>query len=281
MQCKKLHSSAENFRRCLKTSNLTNINKRTKTIAIIAIFSALYSVLRILPTVPMIGAPGASFSVSDVIAPIYGILLGPYVGGATVILGTFLGMAMGKPVIFLGLDFLPALVNVVALGFLVRRKWWPAVVLYIALFAAFLVNPLTSITVDIGGVAVPFVWLHIVALLVLLSPLGRKAGQWVDSVKPTLLVSGIAILAFIGTMMQHLMGNILFETILAQPLGGIERVAYPGIWTSLLFVYPVERFALVALAVIVGAPVVRVLKATFFDESKNQAKKSSTPEVQP
>jgi hypothetical protein len=228
----------------------------------------------------MIGAQGASFSVSDFIAPIYGILLGPYVGGVTVIIGTFLGMAMGKPVIFLGLDFLPALVNVVALGFLVRRKWWPVVALYIALFTAFLINPLTSITVDIGGIAVPFIWLHIVAFLVLLSPLGRKAGQWVETLKPTMLAAGIAILALIGTMLQHLMGNILFETILAQPIGYIERIAYPAIWGSIFFVYPVERLALVILAVIVGTPVVRVLKTSFLSDSK-LANKDSESRVQP
>jgi len=364
---------------------LNSLSNKTKIIASIAIFSALYSVLRILPTVPMIGAQGASFSVSDVIAPIYGILLGPYVGGVTVIIGTFLGMALGKPVIFLGLDFLPALVNAVALGFLVKRKWWPVVGLYAVLLAGFLLNPLTTLFINIGEIAIPFTWLHIVALIVLVSPLGYKAGKWVGDIpeeklaKDTAgylvsLVSGvigvlfgaflliityllpdlfaeplvgftigilsiiggtivlfaasklnsspqnhkkwgkiiIAIsligigtilgivggifalkyksrslpnqkeriikaskfiigffnLALIGTMMQHLMGNILFETILAQPIGYIERAAYPAIWGGIFFVYPVERFALVLLAVVIGTPVVRVLKTTFFDVSK-------------
>ena len=145
-----------------KTSNSINLNKRTKTIATIAIFSALYAVLRILPTVPMVGVSGASFSVSDVLAPLYGILLGPYVGGATVILGTFLGMALGKPVVFLGLDFLPAFINVVALGLLVRRKFLPVLILNLALLVVFLVNPLTSIFISVGGISIPFAWMHIV-----------------------------------------------------------------------------------------------------------------------
>jgi hypothetical protein len=268
MQCKKLHSGEEKFRRCLKTSNL-NISKRTKIIAAVAIFSALYSVLRILPTVPMIGAQGASFSVSDVLAPLYGILLGPYVGGAAVIIGTFLGMAMGKPVVFLGLDFLPALVNVLALGFLVRRKWWPAILLNIALLVAFSAYPLTSLFINVGSLSVPFAWMHIAAFIVLLSPLGRKAGQWVESLKPALLAAGIAILAFIGTMMQHLMGNILFETILAQPIGYIETAAYPAIWSTILFVYPFERLALIILAVLVGTPLVRVLKKSILNDSNS------------
>jgi hypothetical protein len=333
----------------------------------------------------MIGAQGASFSVSDVIAPIYGILLGPYIGGATVIIGTFLGMAMGKPVIFLGLDFLPAFVNVVALGFLVKRKWWPVVGLYVVLLAGFLLNPLTTLFINISGVAIPFTWLHITALILLVSPLGYKAGKWVGDVpdekfakdtagylvsivsgvigiligtflliiiyllpdlfaeplvgliigimstisgtivifaalkinstpqnhkkwgkiiiafsligigtilgaiggvfalkymprslpnqeesmiKASKFVVGFFNMALIGTMMQHLMGNILFENILAQPIGYIERAAYPGIWAGIFFVYPVERFTLVILAVVVGVPLVRVLKTTFFNDSK-------------
>ena len=70
-------------------------------------------------------------------------------------------------------------------------------------------------------------------------------------------------MAFVGTMMQHLMGNLLFETIMAQPIGGIPVDAYPGIWTSIFLVYPVERLALVALATIVGVPLLRVLKKSF------------------
>jgi hypothetical protein len=222
----------------------------------------------------MVGVPGASFSVSDVLAPLYGILLNPYVGGVTVILGTFLGMALGKPVIFLGLDFLPAFVNVLALGLLVRRKLWPVIVLNMALLVAFLVNPLTSIFINIGGIPIPFAWVHIVAFIVLLSPLGRKAGQWVESLKPTMLAAGIAILAFIGTMMQHLMGNILYEVTLNQfyvligqdPI--VATAAYPGTWAFLFFVYPWERLMLIVLAVIVGVPLVRVLKNSLLREEK-------------
>ena len=260
-------------------SGMNKMGNRTKIIASIAIFSALYAVLRIMQTIPMIGAQGASFSLSDVLAPLYGIILGPYVGGASVIIGTFLGMAMGKPVVFLGLDFLPALINAVAIGFLVRRKWAPVVVLNAALLLAFVLNPVTSVFVNIpiGNTtySLPFVWLHIVAFLVLVSPLGRRAGQWVSTLKPARITVGLVVLAFVGTMMQHLMGNILFETVLAQPIGSIPTVAYSGIWTSIFLVYPFERLALVVLAVVVGAPLVRVLKKSFFNDSKPQNPKAA------
>jgi uncharacterized membrane protein len=240
----------------------------TKQIAMIAIFAALYTVLRMMQTIPMIGVEGGKFSLSDVIAPIYGIVLGPYVGGASVILGTFLAIAFGRPVTFMFLDFLPALINAVALGFLVRRKWWPVVVLYAALLVGFLLNPLTTLFITIGGIAIPFAWLHIVGFIVLVSPLGHRAGQWVQTLKPAKLAIGLTVLAFVGTMMQHLMGNILTEAVFGYITPTMTPAAFNGMWNAVFFIYPWERLILVILAVVVGIPLVRVLKTSFFRSDK-------------
>jgi hypothetical protein len=248
---------------------LVNIIKNaanTKIIALVAIFTALYTVLRLIPTVPMIGSSGSWFSVSDVIAPLYGIILGPYIGGLSIMIGTFLAIAMGRPVSFMFLDFLPATVGAVSLGLLIKRKWMPVIALNIVLLVAFLIHPNTSVFVNVPlsstTIPLPFAWLHIVALAVLVSPLGRKAAQWVSTLTATKVATGIAILVFIGTMTQHLMGNLLFETIMAQPIGGIPVEGYPDIWTSIFFVYPVERIILVIVATIIGTPLLRILKNT-------------------
>jgi hypothetical protein len=247
-----------------------NITSKTKIIALIAIFSALFGVLRRMDTIPMIGVQGAKFSLSDILPPIYGVVLGPFAGGISVIIGTFIGIAMGKPVTFLFLDFLPAFVNTIAAGLLVRRKWFPTVLLNITLLVVFLANPLTSIFITINGVAFPFAWLHILAFIALLSPLGRKTSQWIESLKPKLLTAGLATLAFVGTMMQHLMGNILYEVVLnqlyvaigQQPI--IPAAAYAANWAIVFFLYPWERLMLIILSVVVGVPLIKVLKQTFF-----------------
>ncbi|PVX25409.1 MAG: hypothetical protein CW691_04675 [Candidatus Bathyarchaeum sp.] len=264
--CKKLHSETKD--EGAKMVNILNNSTNTKIVALISIFTALYAVLRIIPTVPMIGASGAAFSLSDVIAPIYGIILGPYIGGLSITLGTFLAMAMGKPVSFMFLDFLPAAVGAVSLGLLMKKKWVHVIALNVILLAAFLIHPNTNVLIDVSTVSLPFAWLHIVALALLISPLGRKAAQWVNTNNTTRTATGIALMAFIGTMMQHLMGNLLFETIMAQPLGGIPIEAYPGIWTSIFLVYPVERLGLVVLATVVGVPLLRVLKNSFLIPEK-------------
>jgi len=258
--------------------NFRQLNRNTKAIAAIAIFAALYSVIRLIPMGPMIGF-SASFSVSDALAPIYGIILGPYLGGASVLLGTFLAMAMGKPMIFMGLDFLPAFVNVVAIGFLIRKKWIPALLLNLVLLAIFVVNPLTTRFFDVSfgssSIAVPFFWLHIVALIVLISPLGYKAGLWVKSLKPAFLTVGVATLAFVGTMMQHLTGNILTEVVSVQLTGVLTPEALKGIWSAAFVLYPWERLAIVALSIIIGVPLVKALKTTIFPFQNGAAKKSN------
>ena len=246
--------------------NITKDTPKTKLIAILSIFTALYAVLRIIPTVPMIGSSGNWFSVSDVIAPLYGIILGPYIGGLSITIGTFLAMAMGRPVSFMFLDFLPATVGAVSLGLLIKRKWIPVIALNIVLLVAFLLHPNTSVFVNVPltstTIPLPFAWLHIVALAILVSPLGRKAVQWVSTLTATKVAIGIAILVFMGTMMQHLMGNLLFETIMAQPIGGIPVEGYPDIWASIFFVYPVERIILVIVSTLIGTPLLRILKNT-------------------
>ena len=266
VRCKKLHSDAKNSKG-LRAKNM-KLAITTKQIALIAVFSALYSVIRLIPMGPMIGL-STTFSVADCLAPVYGIVLGPFTGGASIIVGTFLSMAFGKPVTFMGLDFLPAFVNAVAIGFLIRKKWIPAIILNVALLAVFIANPLTTqfFNIPIGGstITVPFYWLHIVALAVLISPLGYKAGSWVKTLKPVYLTAGVAILAFIGTMMQHLTGNILTEVVRTQILGITTPDALRTIiWPGAFIVYPWERLTLVILAVIVGVPLVKALKTTMF-----------------
>jgi hypothetical protein len=244
-------------------SDFSKISNRTKITAFLIVLSALYAALRPVPLGPMIGL-SANFSISDFLAPLYGIILGPYVGGLSVIIGTFLGMTMKAPV-FMGLDFLPAFVNTVAIGFLMKRKWAPVVVLNIILLLAFILNPLTTLFIG----PVPFFWLHIVALLVLISPLGRKAGQWVETLKPKFLTAGLAILAFVGTMMQHLTGNILTEVVLAQIVGSLSPVTLSTIiWPGAFLLYPWERLVLIVISVIVGVPLVRTLKKSLLPFQK-------------
>lgn len=239
---------------------------KSRVVASVAVFAVLYAVLRLIPTFPMIGVSGAVFSLSDMIAPIYGVILGPLIGPLSVILGTFLAIALGKPVTFLYLDFLPATLNALVVGMILHRRFAPAIALNIILLAIFLANPLTTIFVNVNlpnqSIALPFHWMHYAALVALISPLSRRAAEWVRGTSAANLAKGLAVLTFIGTMLQHSTGGILFEVILGQYLGVVKPEAYPFIWNTVFYIYPVERVVLIILATVVGTPIVRNLKAS-------------------
>jgi hypothetical protein len=235
--------------------------KKSKTliISLIAIFAAIYAVIRIFPTFPLIGISGASFSLADILAPIYGIILGPVAGPISILVGTLLGF-FGRPIVFLGLDFLPAFMSSLIIGLLIRRKWLLAVTLYTIIFVMFLIHPFSVVFVTISGVIVPFHWAHILTFFILISPLSYKAVYWITNASIIRLVPALIILNFIGTFIQHSTGSILWETIYGM-IVGIEPDIFHNLWNTIFWIYPIERFFLILLSTIVGTVMIKTLKA--------------------
>jgi hypothetical protein len=232
----------------------------------------------------LIGSAGGYLSFSDFLAPIFGILLGPYLGGLTVLIGNFGAIGFGRatnfPTLFGAADFLPDFVAALSTGFLMRRQWLPVVTLNAGLLALFFVNPLTSILVTVPGTSIefPFAWLHIAAFIVLLTPLARWAPKWIES-GGAKIAAGVAVLTFIGTMMQHLTGNLLFEVAYGQispPI--IPTAAWPAEWAGVFFAYPIERTILIVCAVLIGTPIIMtVLRNHFLRIGKVETPKTAEP----
>jgi hypothetical protein len=246
----------------------------TKYIALIAIFSSLYAILRYLPLGPMIGLAG-SFSFSDALAPLMGIILGPFAGGASVIIGTFTAAALGKPIVFFGLDFLPGFINCVAMGLLIKRKWIPVIALYTILLGVFLVNPYTLLLVKVSSLTIPFAWLHIVAFIILLSPLRAKAVNNIKKFNIPKMALSLATLAFIGTMLQHLMGNLLTQLTLG--VFSEKATDFTGLWTAIFYVYPFERSLIILITVLIGVPLIIAIKKSMlpFETPINEQEKKT------
>lgn len=235
-------------------SQSTTKNSKTRLLALTSSFAVIYATLRIVPTFPVVGIPGASFASSDILVPLYGVILGPIFGGAAVVLGTFLAVVLGKPLIFLGMDFLPAAAGTIAVGFLARGKKVPVIALFLATLAIFLAHPLSLVLVKLPFGSIPFNWMHIAVIVLLVTPLSSKAADWINSKSVGQIARGLGILAISGTMLQHLVGGIVFETVLGLIIGRYTQEQFIGIWTTIFFVYPIERITLVAASILLGTP---------------------------
>lgn len=222
-----------------------------------SLFMALFIVLRAVPTFPIIGVPGGSFPVSDVILPLYGVLLEPAQGATVILLGTILGFLI-KPPRFLYLDFLPPLVNTLTVSLLWRRKTWLALLIYVSVLAVFMTGPFSLILIHLDlpslEADLPFHWLHLVAMPVSLILI--RLGSFKHKADPIALkFSGCALL---GTMGQHSMGSALFGYVFGLT-GMINREGFEKIWYTVFWIYPIERTLLVLVSTLVGVPAIRVL----------------------
>jgi hypothetical protein len=161
---------------------------------------------------------------------------------------------------FGGLDFLGGALNVALISLLVRGRRTEATFLYVATLGLFVINPNTEIFVGsnfpnlpvpfqwfrLPSPPIPYLWLHLIALAVLVSPLTRNLRDIFIRGTRRQLAKAVLVAAFIGTMLEHAMGGILFASL----FGSVAQRSWPFIF----LVYPIERAVLVLGAVLVCTP---------------------------
>jgi hypothetical protein len=234
----------------------------TRMITLTASLTALYVIPRTVPLDRLIGLNGA-ITFSGIVAPVLGVFLAPSYGILAVFIGTLIaGVVPGSAgsLKFYGLDFLGGALNVALISLLVRNRRNEAILAYLGTMGLFIINPNTEIFVGtdfpnlsapfqwlrLPSPPIPYLWLHLVALGVLVSPLVRNIGaSFADSSRRD-LAKTIAVVAFTGTMLEHLMGGILFASIVGP---GALRF-----WPAIFLAYPFERAIIVLGAVLVCTP---------------------------
>lgn len=237
---------------------------KKRIVPLTAAFAAVYGTLKLVPISMWIGASGRAFTATEFFAPLFGIILGPYAGSVAAVVGTFLGILFTGRVNFFGLDFLPVMLNALVLGFLISRRWLISSLLYSALLVLFFIHPSTlhfiSVPIPNGSIAFPFVWLHIIAWIILLSPLSKRSVEWISERDVSRAMIAACVLMLIGTTAQHLTGTLLFASM-ATPLMGISPKALEASWIAVFYIYPFERLMIVVGSTVVTLAVVRALKA--------------------
>jgi large-conductance mechanosensitive channel len=113
------------------------------------------------------------------------------------------------------------------------------------------------------------------------------AGKWIETNNLKRIAFSILIYSFIGAMIQHLVGSILYEVelnqffvLLGQP-PGIATAAYPGIWAAVFLTYPLERIFLVVSAVLIGTPIlIAIIRNRFLRLGNPQLKSAEQPKTE-
>lgn len=208
----------------------------TRRLATIALFAAIYAILSLIPVSRLVGS--VSFlTMAEVFSPLAGMVLGPFEGGLAVFVGTFVGIALGHPVAFDGLDFIPGVIAAVTGGLAMRGNVKATAALSLAMYIVFMLDPLSSSVIYVGAVPVPFLWMHMLSLVVFVSLFFiQKSGLSFASQKVML-----ASMVFVSTMNAHVAGAIMYENVLVRINDAMTQSSIHGVWGIVFYAYPVER----------------------------------------
>jgi hypothetical protein len=226
---------------------------KTRQITLTAVLAAVYFVLRSIPTFQMVGVSGR-FTAGDFVLTAIALTVDLWSAAFAVIIGTALAYAINPP-IFFGLDFLPALVNVAIAGLILSNHRRVALAVYVSVLAAFLASPYSLL---FAYSYVPYAWLHLVALIILSSPIAPRVSKWLVGDGLRQLVA-VAVLALLGTMAQHLAGSLLSEFTVGL-VGGVSPSSFEQFWRVIFWLYPVERTVLLAMSTLVAVALFRATR---------------------
>jgi len=234
---------------------------RTKDLALVCSFASLYAVLWFGPLFPVIGAQGKFFPLATVIAPLIGLILGPYVGTAAASIGGFVGWSITQSGPLFFLSFVPGAAAAFCSGLLHNRKWMPSAILYVVLFLVLALYP----TVGPWWLFPYFLWFHLIGLVVLVSPLRSKAVSHSHRRTSFLDLSlGVGVISFIAILFGHIAGGILFQ-IIYFPTFQPQVDYWRNLWQALTLLYPLERTLMTLLALVIGVPLIKALRAYGFE----------------
>jgi len=234
----------------------SNSRFATRNLALVCVFAPLCTIFSFWSLFPIIGAIETSIKVTAVIAPLIGIILGPYMGAFAVALGGAVGTSIAQTGPFGALSFIPWMATAFCSGLLYRRKWRLVAVLYSVLLLMFAFYP----AVGPAWLHPYLVWFQLIGLAVLISPLQLKAVTLSQHTSARGLIFGVAVISLISALFGQIVGSMMFE-IMYWPTVYSELNFWVSLWQALTFVYPIERTIITVMVTFIGVPLIRALKA--------------------
>lgn len=263
---------------------MMKINLSAKQVALMAIFAALYFILSLItPYVPAVGIPELKISLEALIATVFGIILGPYLGAATAFLGagiTFLYTG-ALPV---NIPFLvsPPL-NALASGWIFYNKWKLSFAAFAILIIAFLFTPPVQPLTEYWYIAAAVLVDKVIALLLIIPLVTLFKGRM--SIGKT--AGFFFILAFVGNQIDNMWGSLAFATpIVYSGLFQMDTATVQGLFLISPLAYPAIRLIQAFIGMLILVPLIKTLQGTDWLWSKDNilsraAKKNQTPPPPP
>jgi len=228
----------------------------TRELALTVCFTALYTVFSFLPISPIIGLPGSSITATAMIAPVLGLILGPYVGMLSASLGGLIGFFFGhvsEP------SLLSGAVAALCAGLLYTGKRGACVFLYFSLMFLFGFYPF------VGPVWLypPLMWFQIIGFLTLISPLQSTALKNLKTAKRSVLTLAVFVTSLTSTLAGQIAGSLTFELI-SWPIFMANLNVWRASWGIITFLYPIERVIIAVGATLLGVSLYKVLGRSWY-----------------
>jgi len=231
----------------------------TKDIALTITFTALYVVFGFLKISPIIGLPGQAITAAAIMAPLIGILLGPYVGTLCAALGGVIGFFFGS---FSQLSFFSGIATALCSGMISERRRVVATLVYISLFVLLVFYP------SVGPVWLfpIYMWFQIIGLVILVSPLQTMATKYFTSNNSSRLFFAFFVTSLVSTLTGQIAGTLTLEVIHISDVN-----FFLGTWVTTTLLYPVERTIIALGAAFVETSLYKILKSANFMSLLNRA----------
>ena len=225
-----------------------------KGVALIACLTALYvAVALVIPGIPVIGATQARISLSATLAPIYGFILGPYLGALVVLFANFMVWIIPPAGLFGMFTIFSPVLSAFVAGALTEKSggWVLGAVSMVILISAWYCT-------WVGRAAPCVALLHLAALIVILL-LRKRLANWFWNGKEMLCAS-VPLCSYAGFMADHMFGSLAF--IVLAPIIMPEAIsALPVIFMGALPVTIAERVFMTIVASLIGSSVIFALRA--------------------
>ncbi|MEM2851381.1 MAG: ECF transporter S component [Candidatus Bathyarchaeia archaeon] len=243
-----------------------------RDIAFVAIFAALSVVVEVLlPGIPIIGVSGAQITLDAVLAPIYGLVLGPYLGALAALIG---GLVVARSPFSVLTSFCPCISAFVA-GMITKKYYrinnhsvngW-------MIAAATLGLLILGWYFTWVGLEAPFYpVLHLIGLVIILVLQVRLANFFLQGDKGKLTVA-VALSSYCGLISDHMLGNLIFISVIGWliPVDAVQAwltgLHLPTVGALFMYVLPisaVERGVMTVVATLIGVSLILALRAARF-----------------